>query len=57
MRFLKIKYLHLEDSSALSAGAVSVPLVVAVPRHEPLQFVVLGGELEEPVDDLRLARV
>ena len=34
-----------------------MPLVVAVPRHEPLQFVVLGGELEKPIDDLRLARV
>ena len=51
-----VSYLHLEDPSAL-CGAASVPLVVAVPRHEPLQFVVLGGELEKAVDDLRLARV
>ena len=49
-------YLHLKDSSTLSAAA-SVPLVVAVPRHEPLQFVVLSGEVEKTIDDLRLARV
>ena len=49
-------YFHFKDPSTLSGGA-SVALVVAVPRHESLQFVVLSGELEEPVDDLRLAGV